>query len=274
MSNHFLNGKLVTEEDLRISPRDLGFTRGYAVFDFLVTYHGKPFMLDQHIARLLRSAKQIGLRAPWSNTQIHSWIMTALRANKGKVEKTVYVTLTGGPGRGLLPVGEPTILIMIDERHQRSPELYEQGAACSLVKFRRHPPEAKTNNYIGAVKNAQKGRDQLEPIYYDETQVYDAARSNVFAVVDSKLLTPKSNVLAGITRDVLLKLLKVDLPVKLADFSVGDLRQASEMFITASDKEILPVTKLAGKKVGHGQVGPITKEAMRQFAEYTRSGIW
>ncbi len=43
MSNHFLNGKLVTEEDLRISPRDLGFTRGYAVFDFLVTYHGQAF---------------------------------------------------------------------------------------------------------------------------------------------------------------------------------------------------------------------------------------
>src|ERR1043165_419162 len=200
MSIHFLNGKLVTEKEFYISPRDLGFTRGYAVFDFLITYHGRPFMLDRHIERLLRSAKHIGLVVPWSKMQIHSWIMKALRANKGKEQKTVYVTLTGGPGRGLLPVGEPTILIMIDERHKLSPELYEQGVACSLVNFRRHNPEAKTNNYIEAVKNAQKGRNQFEPIYYDDTQVYEAARSNVFAVVDGKLRTPKSHVLAGITR--------------------------------------------------------------------------
>src|ERR1051325_4080068 len=71
MSIHFLNGQLVTETELRLSPRDLGFTRGYAVFDFLITYHGKPFMLDWHIERLLNSAKQIGLAVPWSKTQIH-----------------------------------------------------------------------------------------------------------------------------------------------------------------------------------------------------------
>jgi branched-chain amino acid aminotransferase len=276
MPTHFLNGKLVTEKGLRISPRDLGFTRGYAVFDFLITYHGKPFMLDRHLERLLRSANHIGLTVPWSKTQIHAWIMTTLRANKGKEEKAIYVTLTGGLGRGLLPVGEPTILIMIDKRQKRAPELYEQGVGCSLVKFRRYSPEAKTNNYIEAVKHAQKGRaaDQIEPIYYDDDQVYEAARSNVFAVVDGRLLTPKSNVLAGITRDVLLKILKVNIPVKLADFSVGDLRRASEVFITGSDKEVMPVTKLADKKVGNSKVGPITKEAMRQFAEYTKSGKW
>ncbi|MGH7245823.1 MAG: aminotransferase class IV, partial [Candidatus Levyibacteriota bacterium] len=80
MSNlvHFLNGKFVSEGELLISPRDLGFSRGYAVADFLVTHNHQPFKLPEHVDRLLHSAEVIGLQIPWTKTQIETWIKETL----------------------------------------------------------------------------------------------------------------------------------------------------------------------------------------------------
>ncbi|MBU1031468.1 amino acid aminotransferase, partial [Patescibacteria group bacterium] len=58
---HMINGKLVKEENLLIPVRDLGYLRGFAVFDFLVTYNNKAFMVDEHLDRLLNSASSINL---------------------------------------------------------------------------------------------------------------------------------------------------------------------------------------------------------------------
>jgi branched-chain amino acid aminotransferase len=73
-SIHFLNGKFVTEDKLLISPRDLGFIRGYAVADFLVTRNKKLFKLSEHINRLFNSAEIIGLQIPWNKEQIIKWV--------------------------------------------------------------------------------------------------------------------------------------------------------------------------------------------------------
>jgi branched-subunit amino acid aminotransferase/4-amino-4-deoxychorismate lyase len=83
-----------------------------------------------------------------------------------------------------------------------------------------------------------------------------------------------SNVLAGITRNVLLEILELDLPVENRDFTIDELLSASEVFLTASGKELTPVTAIDGQLVGDGKVGPVTKEAMRQFHKYTASDLW
>lgn len=281
MSTHFLNGKLVEEKDLLISPRDLGFSRGYAVFDFLVTYGGRPFMLEAHIERFLNSAKLLDLSIPWSKRQIMNWVKETVAANADGSEKSIKIAFSPGIPEGTPPVGLPvkgkhTFIIMVDGPHMLPPPMFKTGAHYGLAKFRRSTPHAKTTDYTEAMIQIQKGQKagQLEPIYYDDKQVYEASTSNVFALIDGKLLTPKSNILAGVTRDVLLKILKLDVSVKLADFTVDQLKKAPEIFISASNKEVLPVTKLTGKKVGNGKVGPITKECMRQFWEFTQSNKW
>lgn len=84
---HFLNGKFVTEDKLLISPRDLGFARGYAIHDFIVTYNHQPFKLSEHVDRLFKSAEIIGLRIPWSKAQIIAWIQETLDKNDKDTEK-------------------------------------------------------------------------------------------------------------------------------------------------------------------------------------------
>lgn len=268
-SRHFLNGRIVSESELLISPRDLGFTRGYAVFDFLITYNGKPFKLDEHIDRLFNSADLIHLKIPWNKEQIKEWIMQTLQANPTG-EKTVKIIISGGISDFILPSGDPTIIIMVDPRYMYPASLYEDGMAVKTVKFKRTNPSAKTNNYVKAISEMLQFEHGIEDaIYYDDKQVYEPTTSNLFALISGKLLTPKSNVLPGITKEVLLEILKLDIPVVEQDFRIEDLRNASELFLCSSNREIAPVVKMDGKDVGDGKVGPVTREVMRQFNEYT-----
>ena len=274
---HFLNGALVKEDELKISPRDLGFSRGYAVFDFLRTYQKhKPFKLKEHIDRIFNSAEKIGLEAPWSKNQVTDWVIQTVSANPDKDEKFIKIYFSGGVSDSMFPVSEPTIIILVDPCFQYPKEWYEYGTGVITVKHTRYNSTAKTNNYIEGVKQttlAQK-TGALEPVYYSDSQVFEGSNSNVFAIIGGALLTPKSNILEGITREVLLQILKLDLPIEVRDFTIEDLKGAKEIFMTGSAKEVVPVVKLDSKEVGDGNVGPITKDVMKQFRDYTLSGAW
>jgi len=274
---HFLNGKLVEEQDLMVSVRDLGFARGYAIFDFLLTYPSqRPFMLSRHIDRLFNSACLIGLYIPWSKEEVTEWVMQTLHANQ-EGEKQIKIMLSGGISNSLLPTSKlPTIAIIVDPRHYLPRDYYDLGAGIVMDKFTRNNPDAKTNNYIEGVKQAQKAQtiNAIEAVYYDDRQVFEASTSNIFALIGGRLVTPKSNVLQGITRDVLLEILKLDVPIALEDFRLEELLAAEEVFLTGSNKEVLPITKIDGKDVGDGKVGIVTKEVMKQFQEFTLSDRW
>ncbi len=273
MSIHYLNGKMVDEGDLLVSARDLGFTRGYAVFDFLITYNGKPFMLSWHIDRLFHSAKLIGLRMPWSKSDIAAWVMETLTANADGKEKAIKIIVSGGVSDSLIPKSTPTIVIVVDPRHFFPMKWYEEGVGVITVHYQRYIPGAKTNNYIEAVRQIQiaDAMDAIEPVYYDNLQVFEGATSNIFAVINEKLVTPKSNILFGITREVILAQVKLAIPVEERDFTRDMLMLAGEVFLTGSNKEVMPVTKIDGNKVGKGVVGPITKEVMQQFQAHVSS---
>ena len=276
-ATHFLNGKFITEDKLLISPRDVGFSRGYAVFDFLITYpHHRPFRLLRHIERLFNSADLIGLKIPWSKDQIIRWVHETLDANKTSDEKSIKIIISGGISNGMLPSKTPTIAIIIDPRHLHPKEDYTKGIGVITVKHNRYNPGAKTNNYIEGVKQTQNAEKikAMEPVYYNDTQVFEGSNSNIFAVIDNKLLTTKSNILEGITREVLLEILKLEIPIEVKNFTIKDLFNAQEVFITGSGKEVVPVTMIDGKSVGNGKVGEITKEVMKQFRDYTLSKSW
>lgn len=273
---HLLNGKLVKESELVIPVRDLGFLRGYAVFDFLITYKRRPFMFEKHIDRLFNSAKLIGLSIPWSKEQIRNLVLKTLAANSDGEEKAIKIIVSGGVSDSLIPKGKSTIIILVDPRHVYSKDHFEKGVGVITVQHQRYSPEAKTNNYIEGVRQVQVAAKSraIEPIYYNDKQVFEGATCNIFAVIQGKLLTPKSNLLLGITRDTLLKHFKSPVPMKVADFSRSELGRATEVFLTASNKEVMPVTRIDGKKVGKGEVGPVTKEAIRQFTAFTTSNRW
>lgn len=267
---HFLNGRFVTDTDLLISPKDLGYTRGYAVADFLVTHNKKPFRLNEHVDRLYRSAEIIGLSIPWSKEQVIAWANETLDKNDKTIEKTLKMILSGGVSHSMHQAEIPTLIMIVSEYTPPPSSYYEKGVKAIAVHYKRQYPEAKHTHYVEAIRQMAGKSDIDEVIYYDESQVFEGAGCNLFAVIDNKLVTTKTNIVEGMTRRVLLEVLTLKIPVEVRDFSYDDLLRASEIFLTGSSKKIRGVVELNGKPVGNGKVGEITKEAYRQYMDYIR----
>ena len=259
MSNfiHFLNGKFVTDHELLISPKDLGFVRGYAVADFLVTHYHQPFKLPEYIDRLFKSAEIIGLRIPWNKTQIIAWVKETLDKNDKDTEKTVKIIISGGNSHSMYQADVPTIVMIVDNYVPPPSSYYEKGVKAIAVNYKRQYPESKHTHYVETIRQLAKvkGNDIEEVIYYDDSQVFEGAGSNLFAVIDNKLVTTKSNIVEGITRSVLLEILKLAIPVEVRDFTFDELLKATEVFLTGSSKKIRGVIEINGKAVGDGK-GP------------------
>jgi D-alanine transaminase len=124
------------------------------------------------------------------------------------------------------------------------------------------------------MKQAAIEQGAAEAILYKQGYVTEGATSNLFAVIDNVLTTPKksTDILPGITRQVILELAKNnDIPVNEEVFSLDALRAASEIWITSSTREIVPVVVLDSKKVGDGSTGKIWHKMNQLFQSYKRA---
>jgi branched-chain amino acid aminotransferase len=270
---HFLNGQLVDEDHLLISPRDLGYSRGYAVFEFMITTNGKPFMIDRHIDRLYNSCKAISLNVPWSKHKIAGWIQETVDANELDDEDMVMrIIISGGSSWTLTLAKTPTVVIIVEARMVCPPEDYVDGVRILLTKFDRYEPQAKTTNYVQAIRVMNAAPDDVdEIIYISKNMVREGTRSNIFAVINGILTTPKTGMLGGVTRGVILNDLELSLQAEARDFTVQELLDSTEVFITATGKEVMPVTKINNVPVGNGRVGDVSKEVMTKFKNFFES---
>lgn len=270
---HFLNGQLVNEDHLLISPRDLGYSRGYAAFEFMITTSGLPFMMDRHVDRLFNSCRTISLVIPWSKQQVADWIQQTVNANELSEEDIVMRIIISGGSSGTLTLAKtPTIVIIVEARMLCTPEDYENGVRILLTEFNRYEPQAKTTNYVQAIRvmNAAPS-DVDEIIYFSDNMVREGTRCNIFAIINDTLITPKTGILEGVTRSVILNDLELSSLAVARDFTVQELLSATEVFITATGKEVMPVTRINEAPVGDGMVGDVTKEIMTKFKNFYES---
>ncbi|TSC52670.1 MAG: D-amino-acid transaminase [Parcubacteria group bacterium LiPW_41] len=268
---HFLNGKLVSEDGLLISPRDLGFTRSFGVFDYLRTYNSKPFMLERHLQRLLKSAELINLKHRYDLPQLISIVKTTLEKNTWSGEKAIKIILSGGVSDSLKQTSSTSLIVTIDTLKMKDEEIYKTGVKANLINFVRHIPQAKTTNYIEAIRQNQSSirDDAFELFYCTDGWVHEGMTSNIFIIKGKKIYTPKDNVLFGVTRSIFLEELRDKFDVSEKNIDVNFLLDADEVFITSSGKEVVPVVVVNNKKIGNGNVGETTARAMQQFHEFT-----
>jgi len=266
----YFNGRIMPLRQAALPLNDIGVLRGYGVFDFLRTYGGCPFLLDQHWRRFSNSAKSLGLKIPLSKIRAEKIIKNLIRKNKLR-EATIRLVLTGGASDDTLHFDprRANFFILISRVPEYSSSDYQRGVSVLASEFKRELPLVKSNNYITAVKfkNSAQARRHNELLYHYNNEVLEGATSNFFLFKKNILITPQSGVLSGITRNFVIKLAKnkfgvVERPVKL-----GELAGADEAFITNSTKEILPIVRIGKLKIGDGMPGPNTKLLMSMFKE-------
>ncbi len=270
----FLNNRYLPLKDAEISPYDLGFLRGYGVFDFMVTANGKPFMPDDHWKRLKLSAEELKLRIPITRKKYDQVIKKLVSLHK--YEKHIIRTvITGGISPdGITPPEKETFLILIEKSLPLPKILYKKGAKVITVEYLRDCPHAKINNYVVAIKNLKnkKRRGALEILYIYDSKVLEASTSNFFIIKNDAVITPYENILHGITRKVVTGLArKKGYKVIEREVSEKELYSADEAFLTASNKDIVPVVKVDGKKIGGGMPGKITRILMEEFRKFVKN---
>ena len=271
MTIFYVDGQFVPSDEATIPINDLALLRGYGIFDFLKTYKGKPLFLGEHIERLQQSAGQIGLDLPWSRRELTNIVMQTLAKNN-LPESNIRMVVTGGSSPDFItPQGKPRLLVLVTPLAEQPAWWYTEGVKIITIDSERNIPTAKSIDYIPATIALKEARrqDAIEAVYVDRAgYVLEGTTSNLFLFSDSRLITPGRAILNGITRQVVLTLAEKSHTTEIRDIKANELYSAEEVFITGSNKEIVPVVKVDRTVVGNGKPGRHTRALMDAFVAY------
>jgi len=268
----YINGKVVRTDVPQLFLDDIGLLRGFASFDFFRIYNGVALDLDDHYKRFIHSSKMLGLKVPLSKKNLEEVLQTLLKKNKIK-QAHVRIILTGGKVKeGILPT-TPNLFVLLEPFKDLPTQLYTKGGTLITFEHLRPFAEAKTTNYQQAVV-LQKGKKKsgaVEILYTHKGKILEATTSNIFIVKGNKVITPKIDVLAGITRKIVMELAtKAGHIVVERNIKEKELYTADEVFITATNKKVLPIVKVNDQKIGKGTVGEVSKTLNTAYEDYIK----
>ncbi|MCK5162943.1 MAG: aminotransferase class IV [Desulfobacula sp.] len=273
MDIYYINGEFIDDEDARISAKDIIVLRGFGVFDFLVTYNRRPFYLKEHVKRLENSAKEIGLKLLHTTEEICKIVQETIDRNPHHDESNVRIVYTGGVSPdGVTPQGNGVLMVMVTPKLRLPDWWYTDGASIITVDIERFIPTAKSTNYLSAVSALQKAHKTgaVEAVYVDRNQrVLEGTTTNIFGIKGTTIITPPDSILPGITRGIILKLIPEDLKLEMRHMELVGLLEMDEIFISASNKEIVPVIKVNDITIASGRPGEKTKQIMAFFKAVT-----
>lgn len=263
------DGKIIKTDKPQVYLNDIGFLRGFAAFDFFRVYNKTPFEYTLHYKRLVASAKQIGIKVPVSQKQLRAIVDQLIEKNK-VTNAHVRVIVTGGAAKeGLIPT-KPRLYVIFEAFKPMAPRFFKQGATLITFEHLRPFATAKTTAYLQAVQlqKLKKQKGAVEVLYTYKGNVLEATTSNIFVVKNKTLITPKEDILEGITRKTVIRLAKeAGYTVKEQKVSVTALLNADEVFLTATNKKVLPITHVDEKQIADGQTGTVSRELLGLFEE-------
>ncbi len=266
----YVGGSWVHPHEATLSINDIAVLRGYSVFESLRTYDRQPFHLDEHLRRLYRSAVLIELDIPWSTEQIATVVREIIVRNRYR-HAAIRLLVTGGESEdGILPSGKPTLIVLITPLGERDMQRFAKGIKLITTRLQRVSPEAKTTNYVTAVRALREAvrRDAADALFVNEEgHVLEASRSNFFIFRGDMLVTPREEILIGITRNLVLELARGLFAIEERPILLEELARTDEAFITSSSKEITPVVQIDDLTIGNGKPGPRTYELEQRFIE-------
>ncbi|MEF8882905.1 MAG: aminotransferase class IV [Halapricum sp.] len=287
---YHVDGKLVDATEATVNVRDRGFMYGDAAFETLRAYGGTVLAWDAHADRLEETVETLGFaEALPPRADLHDRIVETLDAN-ALDDAYLKLSVTRGvqPGKLTPDTGvEPTVVVQVKALPRGGTEgesVWEEPAVLQSVKTRRIPDVAvpsdmKTHNYLnGILARLELRKAATEEFRADEALMRDTdgfvvegATSNLFFVDDGILKTPSAEqpLLPGVTRSIVIQLAREEeFPVEDGRYTVDNVREADEAFLTNSTWEIRPIASLDGIEIGSG---PMTTLLARLFDQRVES---
>ena len=274
-------GRLTHRDEAAVSPFDSVVQGGDAVWEGLRLYNGRIFRLEEHLARLRRSAQALAFEAVPPDQEIIAEIRRTLAANR--MHDNVHIRLTLSRGvkitSGMDPrlnQSGPTLIVLPEHK----PPVYDSGGITLITSsVRRTPPDSLDpkihhNNLLTSIlaKIEANVAGADDAVMLDHRGfVAETNATNLFLVTAGRLGTPSAAACPeGITRQAVLDLAAGDgTDCAIGDFSLTELYTADELFVTGTMGGVVPVLALDGRTIGCGAPGPVTRRLGRLFAELT-----
>lgn len=261
-----LNGAYLPLDQARVSVLDRGFIFGDGVYEVVPAYARRPFRFAQHIARLGRSLREIGMADPLGR---EAWLalVTRLLAENDPADQCIYIQVTRGVARRdhAFPkdAPSPTVFAYSFPFPHVPQVLREQGAACITLPdtrwLRAHIKSiALLGNVLARQASAEIGAQ--ETILIRDGWLTEASASNVWLVRHGRLVCPPMDnlKLEGVRVGLMDELAQAaGIPLERRPVAEWELRCADEILLSSATKEVLAVTTLDGHAVATGKPGPV-----------------
>ncbi|WP_060681734.1 D-amino-acid transaminase [Virgibacillus halodenitrificans] len=271
--NKILFNNQITARERSIDIEDRGYQFGDGIYEVIGVYDGKPFLLEEHLLRLKRSAKEVHLQLPEKIEKIKGNLEKLVQVNE-LVEGIIYLQISRGTAARWHEFPSPEVspvMVAYTRAEQRMSNVEDEGAIATLTEdIRWLRCDIKTLNLLPNVLAKQKAVEQnaIEAILHRGETVTEASASNVFMVRNEEVYTHPANnfILNGITRQQVLQLCnKLGIPVNEKPFNIKEMLQAEEVFITATKLDIVPILKVDQHTIASGNPGNITKKILHEF---------
>lgn len=262
----WLNGAFLPERDARISIFDRGFLYGDTLYETLRTHRGRVVFWSEHARRLARSCELAHFEIDLARYDLRA-VSEELARRNGLEPARIRITLSRGSGDPDQIDGfETTWVTSARPLTPPTEERYRLGVRALIVTVRRTPsntldPEIKSGNYLLNLLARREARllGATEGIMLNgEGFVAEGASSNLFWVRGGRLETPRTSVgiLHGVTRKKVLELAATRMPVEEVEAPPERLDDATEIFLTSTSWEALPITNWNGRVVAP-EGGPV-----------------
>lgn len=275
----FHNDKLLPLDQVRLSPGQGGLLGGWGLFTTIRVVEGVPFAFERHWKRLERDAQKTKCPFLYEEEIVRKQLGEVLRANQVSDGCARVYIVFNQVGFWRSDEGFPrTDLILCSS----DLPTYRDTARLSVREHGRHAasPLAGTKvtswvNNLWSLQEAQQAGFDEVVLLNERGEVAECTAANIFCVRGGRVTTPPlgSGCLEGVTRSVLLEIgAAAGAPVEERTLLPEDLYVAEEVFISSTNRDLLPVTEINGNKIAAAP-GPITQKLEKAFAAYVREYI-
>jgi branched-chain amino acid aminotransferase len=276
-----IDDRLVHRDEAGISPFDSVVQGGDAVWEGLRLHRGRIFKLTEHLARLRRSAQALAFASVPSDEDITERIRAVLAANQMTDDVHIRLTVTRGVKitSGMDPrlnQSGPTLIVLAEFK---SPVYDDSGISLVTSSVRRTRPDSLDpkihhNNLLTSIlakveANVAGADDAL--MLDDNGFVAETNATHVFHVLGGVVRTSTTRACPeGITRETILELCAAaDIPTSVGDFSLAEVYNADEVFVTGTMGGVTPVITVDGRTIGAGRPGPFVARLSTAYLERT-----
>jgi branched-chain amino acid aminotransferase len=254
------NGVILDAANSKVlTPGQVGLMNGWGVFSTLRVHDGVLFAYDRHWARMSRDAAMMRVQFPWTPAELEGDLIKLIEANgaRNATLRVCAVRNKGGVYEGPNQRRETDLIAFTTELRE-----WADSVRLDVVPHGRHAASRFAGTKVLSWAQNLAYYEQAHADGFDEVvllnergDVSECTSANIFAVFGQTVVTPplSDGCLPGITREILLDEIRVpELEIREQTLHLPDLERASELFITSSTRDLLPVAYIEGLKLQSG----------------------